>query len=133
MSILLTLKSQTLYDGQSIAAAEFIDSATDSSGRKIAEYAFCDDGAGGGYFTYDGVKQPEGKWFTVSASRLAEIAYVAGLGAGGDTISVEAYDGAQWSASLFDDRDHPPAAADGDRGASRRPGSDGFNASPSRL
>jgi len=98
MSILLTLKSQTLYDGQSIAAAEFIDSATDSSGRKIAEYAFCDDGAGGGYFTYDGVKQPEGKWFTVSASRLSEIAYVAGAGAGGDTISVEAFDGAQWSA-----------------------------------
>ena len=97
MSILLTLKSQTLYDGQSIASAEFIGAAADSSGRKITEYAFCDDGAGGGYFTYDGVKQPDGKWFSVSASQLAGIAYVAGPSAGGETISVEAYDGAQWS------------------------------------
>jgi hypothetical protein len=97
MSIVLTLESQTVYDGQTIAGAAFIGSVEDPSGRKIIEYAFCDDGAAGGYFTYDGVRQPAGKWLSVSASRLSQIAYVAGAGGGDETISAEAYDGAQWS------------------------------------
>ena len=99
MTISLTLKSQTLDDGQSIAGGSFIGAVTDSSNRAITEYSFFDKGGDGGYFTLNGVKEADGKWFTITASQLAQLKYVAGPGAGTDTISIEAYDGSQWSAS----------------------------------
>jgi hypothetical protein len=98
MSISLTLKSQTVTDNQSIAGGSFIGSITDTNRRSITEYAFYDNGAAGGYFTLNGVKQADGKWLILTASQLANLKYFAGPGAGSETIWIEAYDGRQWSA-----------------------------------
>ena len=99
MTIKVTLTSQTADDGQTIAGRSFISSVSDLNGRAITEYAFFDNGADGGYFTLNGVKEADGKWFYLTAAQLASLEYVAGANAGSETISVEAYDGAQWSAS----------------------------------
>jgi hypothetical protein len=99
MTIELTLKSQTADDGQTITGDDFIGSVFDSTGRTVTEYAFFDSGADGGYFMLNGVKEADGKWFTLTAAQLAQLQYVAGASAGSETISVEAYDGAQWSAA----------------------------------
>lgn len=97
MTISLTLKPQSITDGQSVSASSFVSSVTDTAHRSITEYSFYDSGADGGYFTLNGVKEAAGKWITITASQLASLKYVAGSTAGTDAISVKAYDGAQWS------------------------------------
>jgi hypothetical protein len=97
MTISLTLDKQKLTADQTIAASSFIGSLADTSNRSISEYAVYDTGAGGGYFTLDGVKLGDGQWIFVTAAQLAKLHYVAGAGAGTETIGVAAYDGS-WSA-----------------------------------
>jgi calpain family cysteine protease len=98
MTISLTLKSQSVSSGQSIAASSFIGSVTNTSGQAISEYMVTDNGADGGYFTLNGVKEPVGKAFSVTTAQLAKLEYVAGPNAGSETISIEAYNTAQKSA-----------------------------------
>jgi hypothetical protein len=99
MTIKLTLNSQSLTEGQTIAGSSFIGSVTDSTGRSITEYKIEDNGKDGGYFTLNGVKLANGKLNTVTAAQLSELQYVAGPGVGSEMITIEAYDGKTWSSA----------------------------------
>jgi hypothetical protein len=97
MTITLTLNGQTLSEGQTISGSSFVNSVSDSAKRSITEYSIYDSGADGGYFVLNGVKLSDGAWHTLTAVQFAELQYVAGANAGGETISIQAFDGAQWS------------------------------------
>ena len=97
MTINLTLNGQTLSEGQTISGSSFVSSVTDSARRSITEYSVYDSGAGGGYFVLNGVKLSDGAWHTLTAAQFAQLQYVAGSSAGSETISIKAFDGAQWS------------------------------------
>ena len=99
MTIKLTLNAQTLSEGQTVAGGSFISSVADSSSRSITQYSIYDSGADGGHFTLNGVTLANGKWNTVTAAQLAQLKYITGAGVGQETISIEAYDGSQWSAA----------------------------------
>jgi hypothetical protein len=99
MTIKLTLNSQSLTEGQTIAGSSFIGTVTDSTKRSITEYKIEDNGKDGGYFTLNGVKLADGKLNTITAAQLSQLRYVAGPGAGSETITIEAYDGKQWSSA----------------------------------
>jgi hypothetical protein len=99
MTIKLTLDAQTLSEGQTTSGASFVASVTDSAGRAISEYAVSLSGVDGGYFALGGVKLLGGQWCALTAAQFAQLQYVAGSTAGGETISVMAYDGSAWSAA----------------------------------
>jgi hypothetical protein len=96
MTISLTLDQQNLTASQTIAGSSFIGSVADTSNRSISEYAVYDTGTDGGYFSLNGVKLGDDQWIYVTAAQLAQLKYVAGAGAGTETIGVAAYDGT-WS------------------------------------
>jgi len=100
MTIKLTLSPQTLSEGQTISGSSFVTSVTDSTHRSITKYSVYDSGADGGYFVLNGVKLSDGAWHTLTAAQFAELQYVAGSSAGSETISIKAYDGAQWSSAF---------------------------------
>jgi hypothetical protein len=100
MTIKLTLSPQTLTEGQTISGSSFVSSVTDSTGRSITEYSVYDSGKDGGYFTLNGVKLSDGAWHTLTAAQFAQLQYVAGSGAGSETISIKAYDGKSWSSTF---------------------------------
>jgi hypothetical protein len=97
MTITLTLNGQTLSEGQTISGSSFVNSVTDSAKRSITEYSIYDSGADGGYFVLNGVRLSDGAAHTLTAAQFAELQYVAGANAGSETISIKAFDGAQWS------------------------------------
>ena len=99
MTITLTLNPQTLSEGQTISGSSFVSSVTDSAHRSITEYSVYDSGADGGYFVLNGVKLADGAWHTLTAAQFAQLQYVAGSGAGSETISIKAYDGKPWSSA----------------------------------
>lgn len=69
---------------------------SDSSGSSITWYQISDSGAGGAYFTLNGVEQTPGQSFYVSNEQLPELSYVAGTGGSTDAIQVSAFDGVVW-------------------------------------
>jgi hypothetical protein len=99
MTIKLTLKSESVTEGQTISGGSFIGSVTDSTKRSITEYKIEASGSDGGYFTLNGVKLANGKLTTITAAQLSQLVYVAGTSAGSQTITVEAYDGSSWSSA----------------------------------
>jgi hypothetical protein len=82
--------------GQSTVAASSLFAAVDPDGDTPAQYAFWNNGAGGGRFLVNGVVQAINAEIDVSASQLAQVSYRAGSGA--DTVWVRANDGFVWSA-----------------------------------
>ena len=100
MTISLTLNGETLSEGQTISGSSFVSSITDSARRSITQYSVCDSGADGGYFVLNGVKLSNGAWHTLTAAQFAQLQYVAGSGAGSETISIKAYDGTLWSSAF---------------------------------
>ena len=96
MTIKLTLKAQTLTEGQTTSASSFVSSITDSAKRSITQYSVSDNGADGGYFMLNGVKQSSGA-HTYTAAQFAQLVYVAGPNTGSETISIKVYDGSTWS------------------------------------
>jgi hypothetical protein len=99
MTISLTLNAKTLSEGQTISGSSFVSSVTDSGRRSITQYSVYDSGADGGYFLLNGVKLSNKAWHTLTAAQFAQLQYVAGSSAGSETISIKAYDGAQWSSA----------------------------------
>ncbi len=99
MTINLTLNGQTLSEGQTISGSSFVNSISDSAKRSITEYSIYDSGADGGHFVLNGVKLSDGAWHTLTTAQFAELQYVAGANAGSETISIQAFDGSQWSSA----------------------------------
>jgi len=77
----------------SVSAQAFFN-VSDIDGDTITTYGFWNDGAGGGHFWLNGVMQPNGQEFDVTAAQLAQLRYVAGSGV--DTVWVKANDGIEW-------------------------------------
>ncbi len=89
----------TVGKNQSIAASTMIKTVSDADGDTITQYAFWDNGAGGGHFVLSGVTQTSGQWIVVDASSLANLTYVGGSATGKESVYVEASDGKTWSAT----------------------------------
>jgi VCBS repeat-containing protein len=81
----------SLAENQSIDASSLIASISNPSGDKITLDIFKDDGGGSGYFTVDGVRQPDGQWIYPPSSSSV-VKYVGGSAPGSDTLEVGVYD-----------------------------------------
>jgi hypothetical protein len=92
-------KSVTVGKNASVAASTMLKTVTDADSDTITQYAFWDNGAGGGHFTLSGVTQASGQWIVVSAANLANLRYVGGSVLGNEKIYVEVYDGKTWSST----------------------------------
>jgi V8-like Glu-specific endopeptidase len=86
---LAAIASVSLAEGLSIPAASLIASIANPSGDAIEEM-FEDLGGGNGYFTVDGVRQPNNVWIDAQPSEIVD--YVAGTTPGTDTLSVGLHD-----------------------------------------
>jgi hypothetical protein len=78
--------SGTLAMGQSISASSLIASISNPNGDDIANDIYEDLGGGSGYFTVNGVRQPDGVW--ISATPSKNVQYAAGSTPGSDTLGV---------------------------------------------
>jgi V8-like Glu-specific endopeptidase len=80
----------SLREGQSVPASSLIASISNPGGDAITANLYADLGGGSGYFTVNGVRQPDGVWF--SASPSADVKYVGGASPGSDTLEVGIHD-----------------------------------------
>jgi hypothetical protein len=94
MAPVLTLRNVSVGEGQSVFASSLILSTFDQ--YTVTDYAFWDGGAGGGFFTYNGVVQPAGQWIYVTPGNLGLLKYVGGSTAASETLYVDAYDVSGW-------------------------------------
>jgi len=80
-----------LNPGQKVVVAPWF-TVTDPDNDPIRSYAFRDDGnrTDGGYFLVDGLRQISNSFFTVDASLLSVVEYVAGTVPGAESIHVSA-------------------------------------------
>ncbi len=85
---------------KSVSAATLIKSVGDADGDRITQYRFMDNGASGGYFALSGAKIAAGQWVTVTAAQLGKLSYVAAGGTATETVSIQAFDGKEWSSSV---------------------------------
>jgi len=94
----VTAASQTLYEGQSVAASSLIASTSVPAGKSITEYAISDSETDG-HLVYNGVTLAKGTWYDFTAAQLAQVTYVAGSTTGSDKVSIEVSDGGAFSAA----------------------------------
>jgi V8-like Glu-specific endopeptidase len=88
--VVTAVSSPSLVEGQSIAASSLIASISNPSGDHITEDIYEDLGGGSGFFTVNGVRQPDGVW--ISASPSEDVRYVVGSSPGSDTLGVGVHD-----------------------------------------
>ena len=81
----------SVSENQSIAASSLISLISNPSGDSITLDIFKDDGGGSGYFTVNGVPQPDGQWI-IPTSSSDNVQYVGGSSPGTDTLEVGIYD-----------------------------------------
>jgi hypothetical protein len=90
------VSSVPVAENEPIAAASLIASIVNPSGDSITQYIFKDDGGGTGYFTFNGVPQPDGQWIYPTDSSAIQgstsVRYVGGTSPGTDTLEVGIYD-----------------------------------------
>jgi probable HAF family extracellular repeat protein len=79
---------------QVVAAANLFSTA-DADGDALTQYAFYNNGTGGGRFLLNGFTQAVNQEIDVSAAQLSHLIYQAGSGT--ETLWVRVNDGAQWS------------------------------------
>lgn len=77
-------------ENNSVAGSSLISSISNPEGNSITQYIFIDEGGGTGYFTYNGIRQPDGQW--IFTNNLAAIQYVGGSTPGGDTVQAGIFD-----------------------------------------
>jgi hypothetical protein len=94
----VTAASQTLYEGQSVAASSLIASTKDPNGKQITQYSFMDSSTDG-HLVYNGTVLTAGTWYNFTAAQLANLVYVPGSAAGTDKVSIEVSDGGAFSAA----------------------------------
>ena len=110
--VVTAVPSVSLGEGQSISASLLIASISNPSGDAIANDIFEDFGGGSGYFTVNGVRQPDGVW--ISAASSENVQYVAGSSPGSDTLGVGIHDAttnSNFSSSVIATTIPPPIAA----------------------
>jgi hypothetical protein len=86
----------SVAENQSIAGSSLIANISNPSGDHITQYIFLDEGGGTGYFTFNGVHQPDGQWIYPNDSSAIQgsssVQYVGGSSPGTDTLEVGIYD-----------------------------------------
>jgi hypothetical protein len=85
-----TVAAISVEEGQAIAASSLITSISNPHNDSITKYLYLDNGGGGGYFTVNGVQQPDGEWIYTTSSETVD--YVGGSSPGSDSIEVGVYD-----------------------------------------
>ena len=93
----VTVNNEAMVSGQTVAGSSLISGVKDSAGYGITQYAFMDAGTDGGQLYLNGVALAKGAWTTITAAQLSQLTYVAGAGAGTDSISIKVFDGHAWS------------------------------------
>ena len=88
-------------EGAAILGSSLIASVSNPSGDSITQYNFYDFGGAGGYFTVNGLAQPDDQWILVPASNLSGVAYIGGPAPGSETLAVSVYDGTAESYSNY--------------------------------
>ena len=92
----VTANFTRLQFGETIALSSMFN-YFDADGDALSEVRVSDLGFGIGQFFVNGVAQPEGTEFTVTALELPNTIYQAGFFTGGETFSVSASDGSDFS------------------------------------
>jgi Ca2+-binding RTX toxin-like protein len=94
----ITINQASLNPGRgtaTVAASSFF-SVSDADGDTITQFRFFDGNAGNGRFELSGTPQAELANITISASDLANFSYRTSTTGVGDTLWVQAFDGASW-------------------------------------
>jgi len=83
----------SVFRGQNVPAATLFN-ASDADNDAIVEYRFDDEGVGQntGYFSLNGVRQPNSTLITVAAANLGTLQWVGGAQAGTDSVWIRAAD-----------------------------------------
>jgi hypothetical protein len=76
--------------GQSISPSSLIVNISNPNGDTVANEMYIDKGGGSGYFTVNGVAQPDGVWIYATSNETVQ--YVGGPSAGTDTLEFGIYD-----------------------------------------
>ncbi len=87
----MDVQSVSVAENSPIAASSLITSLSNPSNNDITYYDFYDAGRNG-YFTVNGVAEPDGQWICVPANNLSNVDYVGGSAPGSETLHVKAYD-----------------------------------------
>ena len=92
-SRLVTLMTQngTVAENHSISALSLIRSVSTPSNDTVTTYEFEDTSSGGGYFSINGIAEPNGQYFSVLDTQLSQLKYVGGSSPGTDTIYAFAF------------------------------------------
>jgi hypothetical protein len=94
----VTASALDLWVEQSVSAASLF-TVSDADNDTMSQYRFIDDGAGGGYFSLNGVVQPDQQSITVDAAGLSLLSYhAADTNPLAEQITLQVYDGHDWSA-----------------------------------
>ena len=80
----------TVAENTAIAAGSLIASISNPSGDSITQYIYKDEGGGTGYFTVNGIIQPDGQWIYPTGSD--NVQYIGGASPGADAVMVGIYD-----------------------------------------
>ena len=94
----VTAASQSVAEGQTLAATSLIASTSDPNGKTIATYALMDGGTDG-HLVYNGAALTAGTWYDFTAAQLAQVSWVAGSSVGSDHVSIEVSDGGAFSSA----------------------------------
>ena len=91
--------SRRQVNAQSHTSASSLFSVVDLDGDGIVSYELWDSStaSSSGYFSVAGVAQPANTAISVTAAQLAQTTFIAGAGAGEDSVWLRAYDGVDWS------------------------------------
>ncbi len=97
----VTAANVSRHQGTVVSAASLFG-ATDADNDTLSYYSLFDNqvGNGSGHFELNGVPQTEGGWFGVTQAQLANLTFRVGT-AGSDSITVAAYDGADYGSANF--------------------------------
>ncbi len=75
-----------------IAASLMITGVSNPSNDSVTAYEFIDEGGDGGYFTVNGVTEPDNQRIEVLTNNLSSIQYVGASSPGSETLEVGVYD-----------------------------------------
>ncbi len=98
VSLSVTAASQTVTEGQTLAASSLIASTSVPTGESITMYALSDSGTDGTLY-YDGSALTAGVTYDYTAAELAEVTWVAGSSVGSDQVSIEVSDGGAFTSA----------------------------------
>jgi len=98
----VTPRTRFILLNQSILGSSMYLDATDPDGDPITQYRFTDllSSSTSGFIRYNGVPQPNGSTFTVSAGNLSKVTFTAGSVVSTENVRIEVFANGQWSSPV---------------------------------